>query len=113
MPISYSPTVDELRYINAGMGAATVAYRLMCESTINVAETLEVPTGLDAIDITEDTARNILSSRLMRFLHKSVLVGIFYATMVMTAIGSATATSTASALQFCGKEVQRFTRTHE
>ena len=46
LPYSYVHTVEDLKHMNAGTGAAANAYKLMCESTITVADSIHVPPDL-------------------------------------------------------------------
>ena len=40
LPWIHTPSLEDLKLINQGMGPAVTAYRLMCESTLQLTETM-------------------------------------------------------------------------
>ena len=42
IPLMYTPSIDDLRFTNMGLGLVAVAFRLLCESTLSVAEKTQV-----------------------------------------------------------------------
>lgn len=71
-PASFAPTVQESKFINPGMQLAITAYRLMCESTVDMANDTMVPGNVEEDLAMVDGAKQILATRPLHFLHRSV-----------------------------------------
>ena len=109
-PIACTPSLDELKFINMGMGPAAIAYRLLCESTLAMADNVIVPDDVEEKDVTQSGAAKLLEGKTVHFLHRSLLMGLFYAALVLGSLKSATAVHTASVMSMCGHDVYEVQR---
>ena len=112
-PFTYSPRPEEQRFIRMGLGNAATAYRMMCESTVTLANTTIVPCTIDEQELTVTTAAKHVNSRPFAFLHKSLLVCMFYAAMLMSSFHTSEALQTAVMVSIGGFAFHEVHRTEE
>ena len=95
IPILSVPSVDELKFIRMGVTAAAEALRQMCACTVEVADKVHIPTNVKEAEVNEETAyvvfQDRIANRSAHFLHKSVLLGFFYAALIMSFLQPASA----------------------
>lgn len=90
-PAAFTPGLDDLRYTNMGMQPAATTFRALCESTMELAAGTVVPTDRDESLIAEEGAKQIIDSKPVGFLHRSLLMTLFYAAFILGSLQATTA----------------------
>ena len=62
-PACHIPHIDDLKYINMGIPAASRAFNLLCESTVELAVATMVPKAIDESLATQEEAKKMVDAR--------------------------------------------------
>ena len=90
MPYKFVPQLEDL-FINQGVNAAVKAYQSLCKSTLQMADHVRVPVNIRDSDANEDTAARIVSGKTVNFVHRSLMLAMFYGALIMSCINTARA----------------------
>ena len=94
------------------MAPAVIAYRMLCESTVQASESIRVPRAAGDDVTCEDGAVKLLSGKTSgNFLHRSVIFSMFYAALIMCGIRTAGASSADQQESLYGYNFEKIGRT--
>ena len=87
----HTPSLEELKMINGGMGPAVTAYRMMCESMVQMCDVVKIPAVVHEDLATSESAQRLLCGKTVNFIHRSLLLALFYAALILGSVQSSTA----------------------
>ena len=82
----------------------------MCESSVDMSNSVVVPNGITEAHAIVDDGKSYLASRPHGFLHRSVLLCMFYGAMFLSVLKPVEAIGTADVVTLCGTFVYKVQR---
>ena len=114
IPCKYVPSVVEQYNINGGMPHAANSYKMLCESTLNIAGQLRVPIKVDPATVDQDQVEKMLHHKgPLNFLHRSIVTIMFYAALITCSIRTASASVAVHTEYLCGHALNSICRSDE